>query len=182
MRKELRGQAQRIVGRSGLDFPFPEDLDFSEIPPVQFIDPYQIDYLHTFGQDSPFFMGLKHRRLLGSWCTACDYRYATPRGNCMYCGAKTKWFKLQRRGTVHAFTVCYFGSEKFLAETPFILALMEFEGVNTLFLSRLKGLAVSEASVDWIGMPVRAEFAKNISRKGRVPSVADVWFVPENNT
>lgn len=181
MKKEFRDQAQRIVGKSGLDQPFPDNLNFDGIPATQFIDLYQIDYLHTFGQDSPFFMGLKHRKLLGSWCMACDYRYATPRGHCMYCGAKIRWFKLPRQGTVHAFTVCYFGSEKFLSETPFVLALIEFEGVNTLFLSRLKGLEVGEASVDWIGMHVRVEFAKNISRKGRVPSVADVWFVPLDN-
>ena len=179
MRREFKEQARKIVSKSGIDYPFPENLDFSGIPPVQFQEPYQIDYLCSYGQDSPFFMGLKRRKLLGSRCKACDYRYATPRAYCMYCGAKTEWFELPRRGRVHAFTVCYFGSEKFLSETPFILALIQFDGANTLFLSRLKGLEVSEASIDWIVMPVRAYFAKNISRKGRVPSVTDVWFEPE---
>jgi uncharacterized protein len=35
--------------------------------------------------------------------------------------------------TVHAFTVCHFGGEEFLPGTPFVLILMKFEGVGTLF-------------------------------------------------
>ena len=98
MRREFKEQARKIVSKSGIDYPFPENLDFSGIPPVQFQEPYQIDYLCSYGQDSPFFMGLKRRKLLGSRCKACDYRYATPRAYCMYCGAKTEWFELPRQG------------------------------------------------------------------------------------
>jgi uncharacterized OB-fold protein len=148
------------------------------MPPILFIDPYQIDYIHSYGQDSPFFLGLKNRKLLGSFCEACKYRYATPRGSCMYCGTKTQWFELPRTGSVHAFTVCHFGSEKFLDEAPFALALVEFDHVNSLFLARLKGVDLTKPSLAWIGMRVTPRFAPNIGAKGRVPSVVDVWFVP----
>jgi hypothetical protein len=33
-----------------------------------------------------------------------------------------------REARVHTFTDCYFGAEEFLAVTPFVLALIEFEG------------------------------------------------------
>lgn len=180
MKRQFREQAERIVRKSGISFPFPDDLDFSSMPPIQFIDRYNIDYLHSLGQDSPFFLGLKHRKLLGSWCKACDYRYATPKGSCMCCGGRTEWFELPETGTVHAFTVCYFGSEKFLAQTPFVLVLVEFEGVDLPFLSRMKEVDVNSPSLEWIGMKVRVRFAKNVAMEGRAPSVADVWFVPDS--
>lgn len=66
----------------------------------------------------------------------------------MYSGRTTRWIDITTRpARVHAFTVCHFGSEAFLAETPFILALVEFEGVNTLLLTRLLGLDPQAASL-----------------------------------
>jgi len=74
---------------------------------------------------------------------------------------------------VHAFTVCYFGSEEFLPECPFVLALIEFEGANTLFLTRLMGVDPEKPSLDWIGMKVKAEYLRNSKLKP-----TDVYFVP----
>lgn len=131
---------------------------------------YEIDYLHSYAQDSPFFAGLANGRLLGSRCTGCGYVYATPRGHCMECGAATAWVELPRKGRVHTYTTCYFGGEAFLAETPFTLILVEFELVDTLFLSRLVGVEPDEAT---IGMPVRARFRRNSTFRA-----TDVYFVP----
>ena len=55
---------------------------------------FEVDYIHSYKQDTPFFHGLQKRKLLGSHCGKCDYRYATPRSHCMYCGGKTEWFEL----------------------------------------------------------------------------------------
>ena len=88
----------------------------------------------------------------------------------MQCGSETRWFELPLQGRVHSWTTCYFGSEEFLKETPFNLALVEFEGVDTLLLSRLDG--VKQEGV-YIGMKVRAEFRK----KPRY-LISDVHFVP----
>jgi len=71
----------------------------------------------------------------------------------MYTGDETDWIDItERKATVHAFTVCHFGSEAFLDETPYVLVLVEFEGVNTLLLSRLMGIDTEQATLDWIGM------------------------------
>ncbi len=143
------------------------------VDPLVLLDHYEIDYHHSYAQDSPFFVGLSKKKLLGSRCTGCGYMYATPRSHCMECGAATEWYDLPLTGKVHTFTTCYFGGEAFLNETPFTLILVEFEGVDSLFLSRLKGM---EPEAVHIGLPVAARFA-------RIPSfkVTDVWFEHSDN-
>jgi len=136
--------------------------------------PYTVTYLHSYGQDSPFFAGLTNGVLLGSRDPDTGYTYGTPRGHGMDTGAETEWVRLPNQGTVHAFTVCYSGSEEFPGETPFVLALIEFEGVNTLFLARLQGIQPEKPSLDWIGMKVRAKYVRNSRLKP-----TDVYFVPE---
>ncbi|MCI4352816.1 MAG: Zn-ribbon domain-containing OB-fold protein [Thermoplasmata archaeon] len=138
-----------------------------------FIDsPYSIHYIHSYAEDSAFFLGLAEKKLLGSKCAnpACGFVYATPRGHCMVCGRPTEWLELPRRGKVHSWTTCLFGSEAFLKETPYNLAMIEFEGAGSLFLARVKECVQSEL---YVGMPVEARFAPEPKY-----SITDVWFVP----
>jgi len=162
----------------GLPFPVetdPEALAFlKQMAPLQIEQTYQITYLHSYGQDSPWFAGASNRHLLASQAPDGGYTYATPRGHDMYSGQPTRWIDItDRHAQVHAFTVCHFGSEEFLPETPFVLALIEFDGVDTLFLSRLLGVDPQEASLEWIGMTVRPRFLRNSKLKP-----TDVYFVP----
>ncbi len=140
------------------------------VDPIIIKHHYEIDYIHSYAQDSPFFAGLANKTLLGSKCTKCFYIFATPRSHCMECGAKTEWYELPKQGEVHTFTTCYFGGEAFLKETPFTLILVEFEGVNTLFLSRLVGVKPENVK---IGMKIKARFLRNSKFKS-----TDVYFVP----
>jgi len=144
------------------------------IDPLVILDHYEIDYLHSYAEDSLFFIGLTKGKLLGSRCTPCGYTYATPRAHCMECGAPTMWHELPLTGRTHTFTTCYYGGELFLKETPFTLILVEFDGADTLFLSRLKGIKPDAVC---IGLPVVARFAKTPSLK-----VTDVWFEPADKT
>ncbi len=140
------------------------------VDPIIVKNHYEIDYLHSYAQDSPFFAGLARRELLGSHCDGCCYTYATPRSHCMTCGEPTVWVELPQQGRVHTHTTSHFGGEAFLRETPFTLILVEFDGVDTLFLSRLVGAAPEEVSIN---MPVRARFLRNAKFKP-----TDVYFVP----
>jgi len=153
----------------------PEALDWlKQMSPIQIEQPYQVTYLHSYAQDSPWFAALTNKKLLANQEPNSGYTYATPRGHDMYSGAETNWVDItDREARVHAFTVCHFGSEEFLPETPFVLALIEFEGVNTLLLTRLMGLDPMEASLDWIGMQVEPKFLRNSKLKP-----TDVYFVP----
>lgn len=140
------------------------------LDPIILKSSYEINYIHSYAQDSPFFAGLAKGVLLGSECKHCKYKYATPRGHCMYCGKKTTWFELPETGKVHTWTTCYYGGEAFLKETPYNLVLVEFDDVDTLFLSRLIGIEQKEIK---IGMKARARFLRNSKFK-----VTDVYFVP----
>ena len=134
--------------------------------------PYSINYIHSYAEDSPFFLALAEGRLRGSRCTkkGCAFVYATPRSHCMQCGSPTQWVDLPTQGRVHAWTTCHFGSEAFLKETPYNLALVEFDGVGSLLLVRLKDSTEPEL---YVGMPVEARFDPNPKY-----SITDVWFVP----
>lgn len=160
--------------------PFPKETDpdslafLKKLTPIQIEQEYKISYLHSYGQDSPWFAGLTNRRLLASKEPRTGYTYAQPRGNDMYTGDETDWIDItDRKACVHAFTVCHFGSEEFLPDTPFVLALVEFEGVNTLLLTRLLGVDPDKAAIDWIGMAVKPRFLRNSKLKP-----TDVYFVP----
>ena len=161
----------------GVPFPVdtgPEALAFLErMAPLQIEQHYRITYLHSYGQDSPWFAAASNKRLLARTDPGSGYTYATPRGHDMYSGEPTKWVDItDRPARIHAFTVCHFGSEEFLAETPFVLVLVEFDGVDTLFLSRLVGVDPHSATLDWIGRKVQPRFLRNSKLK---PS--DVYFV-----
>jgi uncharacterized protein len=161
-------EVQAEIARSGASI-F-RDKNGEESLVIKF--PYHIDYIHSYAEDSPFFLGLAEGRLRGSRCTnpKCDFVFGTPRGHCQFCGTPTKWIDLPKTGRLHSWTTCHFGSEAFLNETPYNLALVEFDGVGSLLLVRLKGCKESEI---YVGMPVKAEFAKEPKYL-----VTDVWFVP----
>ena len=166
----------------GVPFPIetdPESLAFLQrMAPIQIEQEYRITYLHSYGQDSPWFAAASNRHLLATREAESGYTYATPRGHDMYSGRPTEWIDISdRTARIHAFTVCHFGSEEFLPETPFVLALIEFDGVNTLFLTRLLGVDPLGASLDWIGMAVRPRFLRNSKLKP-----TDVYFVPASGS
>lgn len=164
--------SETMEGTPVYNIPFPEDLEaLKKMSPIIVKYPYQIDYIHSYGQDSPFFAGLTNKKLLGTRCVDCNYTYATPKYHCMHCGRECDWVELPQEGSVHTFTTCYFGSEEFLKETPFHLILVEFDGVDTLFMARLIG--VDEPEDIKIGMRVRAKFRRLSTLKP-----TDVYFVP----
>ncbi|MFQ6055495.1 MAG: Zn-ribbon domain-containing OB-fold protein [Methanosarcinales archaeon] len=139
------------------------------IDPIIIKQHYEIDYIHSYAQYTPFFAGLAKKKLLGTKCPKCNYTYATPKTHCMLCGNKTEWVELPKLGKVHTWTTCYFGSEEFLKETPFTLILVEFDGVDTFLLSRLIGVREEEIK---IGMKVLAQFRRNLKF-----NPTDVYFI-----
>ena len=174
-------KAETLGGFVVHGIPFPTSTDeealqfLSKMAPIQIEQEYKIRYLHSYAQDSPWFAGLTNKRLLASRDPESGYTYANPRGHDMATGAETNWIDITNAPAhVHAFTVCYFGSEEFLPETPFVLALIEFEGVNTLLLTRLMGVDPDAPALDWIGMSVKPRFLRNSKLKP-----TDVYFVPK---
>jgi uncharacterized OB-fold protein len=172
MTKAAKNQAtRRAAKRPKIRLPETEEgTILFDVDPIIIKDHYEIDYIHSYAQDTPFFTGLAKGKLRGSRCTHCEYAYATPRSHCMDCGKPTDWFDLPTEGTVHTFTTCHYASQVFMGDTPYTLILVEFPGVDTLFMSRLIGAKPSELR---IGMKVAAQFVRNSKFK-----VTDVYFVP----
>lgn len=159
------------MSRSRVRIPESEDgTILFNTDPIIIKNHYEIDYIHSYAQDSPFFAGLANRQLLGSKCNTCSTIYGTPRGHCMKDGAKTDWVELPQKGRIHSYTVCHFGGQAFLEETPYTLILVEFDGVDTLFMSRLVG---AEKDEPHIGMNIQAQFRRNSKF-----DATDVYFVP----
>lgn len=159
--------------------PFPSELDEAELARLKEMGhilieyPYEVTYLHSYGQDSPFFAGLANGHFLVTRDPESGYTYGTPRGHDMFTGNETEWVEIPVEGNIHAFTVCHFGSEEFLPETPFVLALVEFPGADTLFLARLIGVEIEDAGLEWIGMKVKGRFRRLSKFKP-----TDVYFYP----
>ena len=182
---KLPDQREETIGGyivHGIPFPTSTDSEalafLKKMTPLQIEQEYKITYLHSYAQDSPWFAALTNKRLLATQDPESGYSYATPRGHDMFSGKETQWIDITNKpALVHAFTVCHFGSEEFLPETPFVLALIEFEGVNTLLLTRLMGVDPEQASLNWIGMHVRPRFLRNSKLKP-----TDVYFVPSETS
>ncbi len=180
MAKIPEKQPETLGGTIVHNLPFPLETSpealawLKHMAPIQIEQPYNIVYLHSYAQDSPWFAGLSNKKILANRDPETGYTYATPRGHDMYTGNETEWIDItDRKAAVHAFTVCHFGSEAFLDQTPFVLALIEFKGVNTLLLSRLMGVDPNHANLDWIGMELKPQFLRNSKLKP-----TDVYFIP----
>ncbi len=175
-----RKQPESLGGTIVHNLPFPSELTpealvwLRNMEPIQIEQPYSITYLHSYAQDSPWFAGLSNKKILANQDPINGYTYATPRGHDMYTGEETNWIDItEREAKIHAFTVCHFGSESFLDQTPYVLIQVEFEGVDTLLLSRLMGIDPMKASLDWIGMRLQPQFLRNSKLQP-----TDVYFVP----
>ena len=163
-----------LEGSTVFNIPFPTGKDLSTLKEMSSIvvkQPYTIEYNYSYGLDSPFFAALTNKRFIVSREPETGYTYGTPRGHDMYSGKETEWVEIDPRGVIHAFTVCHFGSEAFLAECPYILIQVEFEACDTLFLGRLIGVDPEDANIDWIGKPVQGRYRRNSKLKP-----TDIYF------
>ena len=163
-----------LQGTVVFSVPFPTGDDLSalkDMSPIVIKQPYSIDYNFSYGQDSPFFAALANGRFIVTREPQTGYTYATPRAHDMYTGRPTEWVEIKPEGRIHAFTVCYFGSEAFLPETPFTLIQVEFDECDTLFLGRLIGVDPGEANIKWIGKKVKGRFLRNAKLKP-----TDIYF------
>jgi uncharacterized OB-fold protein len=133
--------------------------------------PYHIEYIHSYGEVSRFFEGLQQRKLWATRCPRCQATWLPPRRDCGRCGQRDlEWFEAPQEGRVHSFSVLYFAAEAFWKDLPFVLAYIELDGIDTVFLSRLVGVRPEDVR---IGMRVRAKFKRLVDW-----SPSDVSFVP----
>ena len=176
--------------------PLPQDPEaFDSLPPLVREWVHTTRYIVSCAEYTPFFAGLANKKFFVTTCENCpywgrDYTYATPRPGlaCMYCGRKCRWVEIEPQGRIHSFTICEYAGEMFKHLVPFTLVMVEFDGVDTLFMSQLKGIDLKQPYFEtpeelekwvksFIGKPIQARFKKLIEPKSF--DVTDVWFVPD---
>jgi len=169
-----KSRSNKSPGAEVLRLPFPRDLKGLEnLTPLVVKRSYLIEYAQSHGEYTPFFAALTNGIQLGTRCPGCSYACAVPRPVCNRCGTTMEWLPLPGEGRIHTFTVVSVASRDFFAETPYILALIEYEGVDTLFMTRLQGFDPGAPSLDWIGKKVAPRFARRPEISPR-----DVYYVP----
>ena len=110
-------------------------------------------------------------RLMGTRCTGCALTYVPPRIYCERCFASlSEWKEVPGRGTVHTFTLAYYGLEGRRLERPDILALVRLEGAHGGLVHRLGGV---EPSAVRIGMAVEMVLKPKGQRQG---SILDIRY------
>lgn len=120
-----------------------------------------------------FFREIKdNARLMATHCPNCDYTYLPPRTYCERCFAElTEWVEVPPRGTVYAYTVVHLDLDEQPLEKSRLVALIEIEGCDSLFVHCLDEVEAEEV---YIGMPVEAVFQKE--RQGAITDIA--YFRP----
>lgn len=137
------------------------------IDPLIIKTPYEISYKHSYGKTSPFFQSLSEGKLVATRCDHCKKTYLPPRADCPQCLKETTWVEISGKGRIHTLTTLYYSGEKFLKDVPFQLVYVELEGVDTVFLTRLKSKDMKKAK---IGMKVRMKISKELEWRS-----SDVW-------
>ncbi len=139
--------------------------------PLMIKRPYHIDYIHSYGEVSRYFEGLQQKKLYASRCPQCGATWLPPRRDCGRCGERgIEWFEAPQEGRVHSYSILHFAAEAFWKDLPFVLAYVEFDGIDSVLLSRLVGVNPEDVR---IGMAVRARFKRLVDW-----SPSDVYFVP----
>ncbi|MEM0073574.1 MAG: Zn-ribbon domain-containing OB-fold protein [Thermoplasmatales archaeon] len=137
------------------------------IDPLIIKNPYEIVYKHSYGKTSKFFTSLSSGKIMATRCDKCKVTFLPPRADCPYCLSETNWVEISGKGRIHTITTLYFSGEKFLKDIPFQLVYVELEGVDTLFLTRLK---VKDMESVKVGMKIKLKVAREPEWRS-----SDVW-------
>jgi uncharacterized OB-fold protein len=74
---------------------------------------------------------LEKGELRGTKCRSCGRVFFPPRADCSFClSSDMEWFKVEGQGTLVSFTKVNYGPTGFEADVPYILALVDFNGIR----------------------------------------------------
>jgi uncharacterized OB-fold protein len=136
--------------------------------------PRSITHVHTYGMLSPFFEGLKKRKLMATRCPngSCPEKrlWIPPRAHCPDCHTEMNWEALPNPviGTIYGFTQVVYAGIGIELSTPYWQIDVEIPGLATIPKSYL---LYGDPS---IGMKVKAEFRT----KQPTNTVLDYYWVP----
>jgi uncharacterized OB-fold protein len=101
---------------------------------------------------SAFMDYLEKGELRGTKCNECGRVFFPPRADCSWCMSKNvDWVEIKGPGTLVSYTKVNYGPTGFEDDVPYILALVDFNGVKVF--GRMSK-SVEESNVN-VGMPLK---------------------------
>lgn len=80
-----------------------------------------------------FIRYLEAGKVMASRCKKCGATYFPPKADCTSClSSEVEWFEVGGKGKLMSYTRVNYGPTGFEADTPYTLALGEFDGVQIL--------------------------------------------------
>jgi uncharacterized OB-fold protein len=80
-----------------------------------------------------FMRYLEAGKIMATRCKKCGATYFPPKADCPSClSSEVEWFEVAGKGKLRSYTKVNYGPTGFEADTPYILALGEFDGVQIL--------------------------------------------------
>ena len=103
---------------------------------------------------SDFVEYLEKGEVRGTQCVSCKRNFFPPRADCAWClTSEMEWIAVEGEGKLISFTKANYAPTGFEGDTPYILALAEFNGVRVF--GRLSNEASEEDTK--VGMVVKVE-------------------------
>jgi uncharacterized protein len=131
-------------------------------------------HIHTYGGETPFFIGLTEGRLMATSCKTkgCDGAkgfWLPPRVYCPDCLEKMEWHEVKKpKAKIHTFIKVLYPGGMNQLEVPCNLVSIEIEGCQTVMMSVLK-----DGEPD-IGLAVEPRF----NTHNPSFNILDLWWVP----
>jgi uncharacterized OB-fold protein len=87
----------------------------------------------TEAKVADFMTHLEAGRVMATRCRKCGVSYFPPKADCPRClSSEVEWFEIKGKGKLASYTVVNYGPTGFEADAPYILALVEFNGIQIL--------------------------------------------------
>jgi len=129
-------------------------------------------HIHTYGGLSPFFVGLREGKLLGTRCgnASCEEQriFLPPRTHCPDCLSPSVWVEAPTVGEIYTHTEILYPGAGFKLTIPCPLISVSLEGVCTKMMSYLK------EGQPRIGMKIKAVF----NTEDPTHTILDLAWVP----
>jgi len=80
-----------------------------------------------------FITHLEAGKVMATRCKKCGISYFPPKADCPSClSSDVEWFEIKEKGKLLTYTKVNYGPTGFETDTPYILALGQFDGVQIL--------------------------------------------------
>ena len=109
------------------------------------------------GKAVDFITYLEQGKVMATRCKKCDSSYFPPKMDCPRCSSSdVDWFEITGSGKLATYTVVHYGPTGFEDDTPYILAIADFDGLRVF--GRLNR-DINEADIK-LGMALKVVPAK----------------------